>query len=80
MLLKDFLNDRRFRKLLEDYWHVEFSFNDKSFEQSHYYELVVLGKPFDEYYLEDVPFNHYYKKFGNLCKKISNRDKEKRSN
>lgn len=77
MKLQEFLDDRRLQKLIEEYWKIEFSFNEKPFEQSYYYETVGIGKLFEEWYLEGMPFNYYYKRFGNLAKKICNKDKEK---
>lgn len=77
MILNDFLNDRRFPKLLKEYWHIEFSFNYKDFEESNWHELVVLGYSFfnGEYYKESLPYSHYYKRYGNLLKIIPKKEK-----
>lgn len=75
MLLNEILNDRRMPKLLEEFWHVEFSFDDKSFDEVHYYEKVTLGYNFEEYYIEGIPYSKYYKRYGNMLKHIPKKDK-----
>ena len=76
MKLEEILKDKRLPDLIKNFWHIEFSFNDKSFEETHYYEKVVLGHNFNEFYIEGHPFSHYYKKFGNLIKAVPKKEKE----
>jgi len=76
MKLQEILNDKRFPELLKEYWHIEFSFDDKSFEESPYYKKVILGYNFSEYYLEGMPYSKYFKRYGNLLKVIPKKEKE----
>ena len=76
MILKEFLEDRRTQKLIENFWSVTFCFADELNGETPNYKMVKLGYNFDEYYLDSNPFSHYRKRFGNLIKIIPNKEKE----
>ena len=76
MKLIDFLNDYRIQGRLEKYWKMEFYFTDVLNEETKATDSVKIGKLFDEWYVEGFLYSSYYKRFGNLVRRIPDKERE----
>lgn len=71
MQFLELIQDRRFKKLVEQNLHIDLWFNDFASD------ILTFGYNIDEYYFRNgtMPYSNYYTRFGNLLKRFKT-DKE----